>query len=291
MNQGHSKTIRKLPPWLKRPMPAGEQFQKTKQIIDSLKINTICTNAHCPNMGECWRRSTATVLILGNICTRNCKFCSVASGKPSRPDPTEPERLAEMTKKMRLKYLVVTSVNRDDLPDAGASHFADCINAVRRSNPDTRFEILTPDFKHCQEKALDILAQATAFVFGHNVETVPSLYSKARPGAVYEISLNLLRLAKQKFPDCPTKSSLMIGLSENDTEILQTLKDLRSVGCDRVTIGQYLKPSKDSLEVIDYITPEKFKYWGQTAYNLGFQWVISEPFARSSYFAEKTETC
>ncbi len=279
---------RRLPNWLKRPMPSGGEYNKTSDIVNSLGLETICMNANCPNRGECWSRGMATVLILGNICTRGCKFCSVAKGRPKPPAKTEPARCAELAKKLNLHYLVITSVNRDDLPDGGAGHFRDCINEVRRQCPDVKFEILTPDFLDCQNEAIEILAQAQPFVFAHNVETVPSLYPKARAGGDYLQSLNLLKLAKESFDDTPTKSSIMLGLGETDDEVEQVLKDLRDVGCDRLTIGQYMKPSKNSLDVVEYITPEKFDWLKHKALELGFNWVISAPFARSSYFAEKT---
>ncbi len=277
----------KLPPWLRRPWPAGHEFQHTHDTLASLGLETICTNANCPNRGECWGRGTATVLILGNVCTRNCGFCSVATGRPQPPDPTEPARLAEMAKRMDIKYLVLTSVNRDDLPDGGAGHFRDCINEVRRQCPGVRFEILTPDFKDHQEQALDILQDALPFVFAHNVETVPSLYPLARAGGDYERSLRLLRRAKDRYRAIQTKSSIMLGLGETDLEVEQVLRDLRAVGCDRITIGQYLRPSKDALDVVEYVPPEKFAWWKDRATEIGFAWVLSAPFARSSYFAEQ----
>ncbi len=275
-----------LPVWLKRPLPATDSFDKTRETIHSLNLETICDSANCPNRGQCWNRGTATVLILGNICTRNCKFCSVPKGKPLPPDPTEPQRLAEMVSQMGIKYLVMTSVDRDDLEDGGASHFHDCIKAVRDACPQTRFEILVPDFRDCQEKALDILAPVMPFVLGHNVETVPSLYKIARMGGNYQLSLNLLRLAKEKLA-VQTKSSIMLGLGETDSEVEQVLHDLHDNGVDRVTLGQYLRPSKTSLDVIDYVTPEKFDWWKQQAKNIGIKWVMSSPFTRSSYFAEQ----
>ena len=303
---------RKLPPWLHRPLPAGESYNRTGKVLSSLGLETICNNANCPNRGECWSRGTATVLILGNVCTRSCKFCSVATGKPTTPDPTEPARIAEMAKQMGLKYLVITSVNRDDLPDGGASHFRDCINEVRQQCPDihpvrnsqtdkntarrekisngVKFEILTPDFRNCQARALKILRDALPFVFAHNVETVPSLYPVARAGGNYQRSLNLLRIARETYNGIQTKSSIMLGLGETDAEVEQVLIDLRNVGCDRITIGQYLKPSKNSLEVVEYVPPAKFNWWKQKAIDLGFSWVISAPFARSSYFAEQENT-
>jgi len=318
---------RKLPPWLRRPLPAGETYNRTDNVLSSLGLETICNNANCPNRGECWSRGTATVLILGNVCTRSCKFCSVATGKPTPPDPTEPARIAEMAKQMGLKYLVITSVDRDDLPDGGAAHFRDCINKVRQQCPDihpvrnsqtdkntarrekisngVKFEILTPDFRNCQTRALKILRDALPFVFAHNIETVPSLYPVVRVGGNYQRSLNLLKMAGETlrgvYPrakrraqgdsfEIVTKSSIMLGLGETDAEVEQVLIDLRNVACDRITIGQYLKPSKNSLEVVEYVPPAKFDWWKQKAASLGFPWVMSSPFTRSSYFAERENT-
>ncbi|MHC4510670.1 MAG: lipoyl synthase [Planctomycetota bacterium] len=288
--QAHSTRPGRLPPWLRRHLPAGAGFRRTEAVLKSLGLETICSNANCPNRGQCWARGTATVLVLGNLCTRNCKFCSVACGRPEPPDPTEPSRLAQMVERMSLKYLVITSVNRDDLPDGGARHFRDCIDTVRRRCPDVKFEILTPDFRNCQDEAISTLEPALPFVFAHNVETVPSLYPRARAGGDYQRSLNLLRLARQKYRSARTKSSIMLGLGETDAEVEQVLRDLRSVGCDSLTIGQYLRPSKASLEVAGYVTPARFDAWKQKAVDLGFSWVISEPFARSSYLAEKDNT-
>jgi len=214
----------------------------------------------------------------------------VPKGKPAPPDPTEPARVAQMAKQLGLKYLVITSVDRDDLPDAGASHFRNCVNETRRTCPDIKFEILTPDFRNCQTLAIEILEESLPFVFGHNIETVRSLYPTARAGADYQQSLNLLKMAKENYENTQTKSSIMLGLGETDAEVQQVLADLRNVGCDRITIGQYLKPSKDSLEVAEYIQPEKFDFWKQKAFDSGFSWVISSPFARSSYFAEQENT-
>jgi lipoic acid synthetase len=278
---------KRLPPWLRRPWPASQSFQHTEQTLGALGLATICTDANCPNKGECWGRGTATVLILGNICTRNCKFCSVGTGQPDPPDPSEPARLAQMVAEMKLRYLVITSVDRDDLPDGGAAHFRDCIIEVRRRQSAMKFEILTPDFRGCQAEALDTLAEALPFVFAHNVETVPSLYPKARCGGDYALSLRLLEMAKSHYRDVQTKSSIMLGLGETDAEVTQVLRDLRRVGCDRVTIGQYLRPSKESLDVTDYIPPEEFAWWKEQAMDMGFSWVQSSPFARSSYFAEQ----
>ena len=285
-----SSDTRRLPPWLRRPWPTSHRFQHTEQTLETLRLETICTNANCPNKGECWGRGTATALILGGVCTRNCKFCSVGTGHPEPPDPSEPARLAQMAQTMELKYLVITSVNRDDLPDGGAGHFRDCVLEVRRRRPSMRFEILVPDFRDNQAEALEILAEALPFVFAHNVETVPALYPQARSGGNYELSLQLLRMARDRFGDTPTKSSIMLGLGETDEDVTAVLRDLRRVGCDRLTIGQYLKPSKDSLDVVDYVHPDKFAWWKERALEIGFNWVQSAPFARSSYFAEQENT-
>lgn len=280
------KPVGKLPAWLKRPLPASEKYKKTEGILKSLKLETICTNAHCPNRGECWNRGTATVLILGNVCTRNCKFCSVGTGTPEPVDKNEPAKLATMAKEMKLKYLVITSVNRDDLSDGGAEHFAACVQTVRKEMPDMKFEILVPDFRGCEDEALEILEPAMPFVFAHNVETVPSLYPVARTGGNYKKSLELLGKAKKFYGKVKTKSSIMLGLGETEGQVVEVLKDLRNVGVDRVTIGQYLRPSKESLEVKEYVTPERFDEWKAIAKGVGFKWVMSSPFTRSSYFAE-----
>ena len=290
MKTTNEKPVRKLPVWLRKPLPAGKNYNHTNGVLSSLGLETICVNAKCPNRGECWSKGTATVLILGKICTRGCKFCSVSKGRPLPPDPDEPIKVAQMAKRMNLKYLVITSVNRDDLPDGGAGHFRDCINEVRQQCPDIQFETLVPDFRHYQRQVIETLKDALPFVFGHNIETVPRIYSKARSGADYQVSLNLLRLAKDCYKDVITKSSIMLGLGETDDEVEQVLKDLRDAGCDRITIGQYLKPSKDCLEVVEYIKPEKFEYWKQKARQIGFKWIISSPYARSSYFAELDST-
>ncbi len=283
----NTNTKKRLPDWLKRPLPAGENYNNTAAILDRLGIETICTNANCPNKGQCWSKGTATVLILGNICTRNCKFCSVAKGTPLPPDKTEPQRIAELAKQLNLKYLVITSVTRDDLPDGGASQFADCLNAVRQKVSNIKFELLVPDFKNCQKEALEILSDALPFVFGHNLETVPRFYKTARSGADYQASLKLLQDAKKLLPNTLTKSAIMLGLGETDDEIEQVLADLRNISCDRIAIGQYLKPSEDSLDVVEYVHPEKFDYWAARAKQLGFSWIMSSPFTRSSYNAEK----
>lgn len=288
MSERKQHVQHRLPAWLKRPLGGGDTFEKTSQTLASLGLETICTNANCPNRGECWGRGTATVLILGNICTRNCKFCSVGHGKPLPPDPTEPARVAQLAQTMALSYLVITSVDRDDLPDGGAGQFRDVIAACRAALPTLQFELLVPDFRDCQNVALAILDTARPFVFGHNVETVPALYPTVRPGGDYRRSLSLLEKAKCRWPDTQTKSSLMLGLGETDDQVMSVLRDLRAVGCDRVAIGQYLRPSKESLPVVEYIHPDKFTYWENQARQLGFSWVASGPFVRSSYHADKS---
>jgi len=283
-------SVGRMPAWLKRRLGAGDTFNHTRDVLDTLGIQTICTNANCPNRGECWSKGTATVLILGNVCTRNCRFCSVGTGRPAPPDADEPRRIAEMAKQLKLKYLVITSVNRDDLADGGATHFVDVVNRCRAEIPDMRFELLVPDFRGCQDEAIKTLAEALPFVFGHNVETVPSLYLTVRPGADYKLSLALLRRAKETYPDIQTKSSIMLGLGESENQVDVVLRDLRRVRCDRIAIGQYLKPCKDALPVAEYITPAKFGWWGQKARRLGFSWVMASPFTRSSFGAEQEST-
>lgn len=290
MPRVEAKTKGRLPGWLKRRIGAGNTYNHTSDVLSTLGLETICTNANCPNRGECWSRGTATVLILGNVCTRNCSFCSVATGKPKPSDADEPQRVAQMAKQLDLKYLVITSVDRDDLADGGAAHFRDVVNRCRREMPDMRFELLVPDFRHCQDEAIDILAEALPFVFGHNVETVPSLYTTVRPGADYEMSLALLRKAKERYGDIQTKSSIMLGLGESQPEVIEVLEDLRHAGCDRIAIGQYLRPSKDAIEVAEFVEPEKFQWWGQKASQLGFSWVMASPFTRSSFYAEQQST-
>jgi lipoic acid synthetase len=275
---------RKLPPWLRRSLPSGEAFERTARVIAGLGLETVCTSANCPNRGVCWARNSATVMILGKICTRNCSFCAVEKGIPTPPDPTEPVRVGEMAALLEIDYFVITSVTRDDLPDGGAGAFGRCAEAVRRARPDTTVELLTPDFARCRDEAVEILAAHLPFVFSHNIETVPQLYTSVRGGADYRGSLRLLAAAKERFGGgVAVKSSIMLGLGESDEQVEATLRDLRKAGCDGVTIGQYLKPSKDSLEVAGYVEPAKFEYWGRRAAELGFSAVSSEPFARSSY--------
>ena len=272
------------PNWIRVKAPNSLAYQKTKNLIDDLKLNTVCQEAACPNIGECWEKKHATVMILGSVCTRACAFCNVKTGRPDLLDPHEPERLAIAVGKLGLQHVVVTSVDRDDLADGGAQHFADCIKVIRASSPDTTIEILTPDFLK-KDGALEIVVAAKPDVFNHNVETVPSLYKKIRPGARYYHSLNLLDNVKKIDPEIFTKSGIMVGLGETNEEIVQLMEDLRSANVDFMTIGQYLQPTKKHAEVKRYATPEEFKYLERVAKTKGFLMVSASPLTRSSYHA------
>jgi len=279
----------RLPSWLKRPLGGGEIYMRTARAVGDNRLNTICEDARCPNRGECWSAGTATFLILGDLCTRRCGFCSVEGGRPKGVvDATEPERLVAAVKTMNLRYVVITSVDRDDLDDRGATHFARCITDLRDQIPGIEIELLTPDFRGRQERALEILSPLSPFVWGHNVETVPRLYRKVRPGSEYADTLGLLRHAGSH-AGITTKSSLMLGLGETREEILGVLDDLREAGVDRVTLGQYLQPTPKQLPVETYVHPDEFRSLGEEARKRGFKWVIAEPFARSSYHAELKE--
>ena len=275
------------PDWLKRRLPTGETFNQVRELIEAGKLHTVCQEAKCPNIWECYSHRTATFLILGERCTRNCRFCSVAPGLPEPLDPHEPGRVAEAVERMGLKYAVVTSVTRDDLPDGGAAHFAATIGEIRRRVPEAEIEVLIPDFQG-DRAALETVLRARPDVLNHNIETVPRLYSRVRPRADYRRSLELLRRAGESAPLIPTKSGLMLGLGERPEEIRQTLQDLREVGCRILTIGQYLQPSPAHLPVETYVPPEDFENWRKTALDLGFSEVASAPFVRSSYHAQKS---
>lgn len=280
---------KRLPPWLKRPLGGGETYASTAAAVDRNRLNTICEDARCPNRGECWSRGTATFMILGDQCTRRCGFCSVTGGKPRGfVDADEPRRLADAVEIMHMRYVVITSVDRDDLPDKGAAHFAACMTELRRRIAGVELELLTPDFRHKQAIALETLVPLAPFVWGHNVETVPRLYRTVRPGSEYADSLALLRGAAAA-PGIVAKSSLMLGLGETRDEILAVMDDLREAGVARITLGQYLQPTANQLEVVEYIHPDVFADLGAEARARGFRWVVSEPFARSSYHAEEPE--
>jgi lipoic acid synthetase len=275
-----------FPPWMHRKLPTGGKMAATKEILTQYGLHTICQSAICPNQGECLASGTATFLILGDHCTRNCAFCAVSKGVPSTPDPDEPEKIAQAVAALKLRHAVITSVTRDDLPDGGAGHFAATLHALRQSMPATTIEVLTPDFRG-QEQAIDTVIAAMPNVYNHNIETVERLYDTVRPGAKYSRSLRLLEHVKEKAPGIYTKSGLMLGLGENANEVVTVLRDLRDVGCDIITIGQYLQPSPLHLPVQCFIPPEEFAAYKEAAVRLGFTHVESGPFVRSSYHAHE----
>jgi lipoic acid synthetase len=281
--------IGRLPPWLRRPLGGGEGYTRTSRAVTENRLHTVCEEARCPNRGECWSAGTATFMILGDLCTRRCGFCSVKGGRPrGELDRDEAERLARAIEMMGLKYVVITSVDRDDLADKGAAHFAECMMAIRRRVPGIEIELLTPDFRGKAAQALETLLPHAPFVWGHNVETVPRLYRSVRPGSIYQDSLALLRHAASH-PGIIAKSSLMLGLGERREEILAVMDDLREAGVERITIGQYLRPTPQNLDVVEYIHPTIFDELAHEAWARGFKWVVSAPFARSSYHAELRE--
>ncbi len=282
----HPVAALKKPSWIRTKLPTSQRFQDIKSILRKNSLFTVCEEASCPNIGECFSKGTATFMILGDMCTRRCPFCDVAHGRPEPVDPAEPERLAETISSLGLSYVVITSVDRDDLRDGGATHFVDCIKQIRLKCPQTKIEILTPDFRGRLDKALNILSESPPDVMNHNLETVPRLYRKARPGASYENSLNLLLEFKKHHPNVLTKSGLMVGLGETDEEITSVMDDLNEKLVDMVTIGQYLQPTNGHLPVERFVHPdqfEKFKIYGD---KLGFKHVASGPLVRSSYHAD-----
>jgi lipoic acid synthetase len=278
----------KKPEWIRvRAASIDSRFHEIKRILRANSLHTVCEEASCPNIGECFGKGTATFMILGDLCTRRCPFCDVAHGRPSPPDPEEPAHLAQTIAALRLAYVVITSVDRDDLRDGGAQHFADCIGAVRARSPQTRIEILVPDFRKRLERALDILDGALPDVMNHNLETVPRLYKQARPGADYRNSLNLLKDFKARFAEIPTKSGLMVGLGETDDEILEVMRDLREHDVQMLTIGQYLQPTRGHLPVLRYVEPARFRQFEQEALAMGFRHAACGPLVRSSYHADE----
>lgn len=281
-----AEKIQRLPEWVRRTVLNTEENRKVRSILKEQKLSTICESGRCPNKGECWARGTATYLLMGPLCTRTCKFCSVNKGMPDALDPDEPYRVAEASRQMNLRHVVLTSVNRDDLPDQGANHFARTIAALKELIPDVSVEVLTPDFQGREECVATVLA-ADPVVFNHNIETVPRLYRKVRPGSKYDRSLKVLEIAKKLRPDIPTKSGIMLGLGETREEIFAVLKDMRAIDVDFLTMGQYLRPSRDQLPVKRYVTPEEFDELGAEAWKLGFKMVHSGPLVRSSYHAEE----
>ena len=275
------------PEWIRVRLGDGQRFHEIKRILREHRLHTVCEEATCPNIGECFGKGTATFMILGDLCTRRCPFCDVAHGKPLPPDADEPANLARTIAALRLRYVVITSVDRDDLRDGGAQHFADCIGAVRAHSPGTRIEVLVPDFRGRLEPALEKLSTAVPDVMNHNLETVPRLYRQARPGADYSHSLTLLAEFKRRFPQIPTKSGLMVGLGETDEEIVGVMRDLRAHSVEMLTIGQYLQPSAHHLPVTRYVEPAVFEDYARIARELGFIHAACGPLVRSSYHADQ----
>ncbi len=278
--------VLRKPEWIRMKVPDSARFQEIKRVLRENNLHTVCEEASCPNIGECFSGGTATFMILGDICTRRCPFCDVAHGKPLPPDSDEPENLARTIAQMKLNYVVITSVDRDDLPDAGAQHFVDCIQAVRTQSPNIKIEILVPDFRGRLDIALEILRKAPPDVMNHNLETVPRLYKQARPGSDYQHSLNLLKAFHAMYPQIPTKSGLMLGLGETDEEILAVMQDLRAHHVSMLTVGQYLQPSVHHLPVMRYVEPAIFDDLKAKANALGFNNAASGPMVRSSYHAD-----
>jgi lipoic acid synthetase len=272
------------PKWLVKPLPDARALKRMRGLLSDLDLNTICESANCPNLGECWAKSTATFLILGDVCTRNCGFCDVPAGRPAPLDIHEPSRVAEAVRVLGLAHVVITSVTRDDVPDGGAAHFAATIRAVKNACPKTSVEVLIPDFSGKSE-SLTLVLEAEPSILGHNMETVRSLHKRIRPRFDYERSLGILAESKRLAPSIYTKSSIMVGLGETEDDVIATLKDLRQVDCDFVTIGQYLRPSRENVPVEEYVPPSTFERYRQIAEELGFRYVASGPFVRSSYNA------
>jgi lipoic acid synthetase len=294
--KGAKKTIKIVPQATRLPKPSwirvraaspNSRFHEIKDILREQKLHTVCEEASCPNIAECFGKGTATFMILGDICTRRCPFCDVGHGRPLAPDADEPRHLAETIALLKLKYVVITSVDRDDLKDGGATHFVECITAVRKASPQTTIEVLVPDFRGRLDRALEILAAAPPDVMNHNLETVPRLYQKARPGGDYQHSLALLKIFKQQHKGVPTKSGLMVGLGETDEEILAVMRDLRAHDVDMLTIGQYLQPSPHHLAVERYVEPVIFKEFELQAGRMGFRHAAVGPMVRSSYHADQ----
>ena len=275
------------PEWIRVKSGSGQGYHDVKRILREHNLHTVCEEASCPNIGECFGKGTATFMILGDLCTRRCPFCDVAHGKPLPPDVDEPKNLAHSIGLLKLKYVVITSVDRDDLRDGGAQHFAECLTAIRSSSPTTRLEILVPDFRGRLDKALNALSNSLPDVLNHNLETVPRLYKLARPGADYAHSLKLLKDFKARFPHVMTKSGLMLGLGEADDEVLQVMRDLRAHDVQMLTLGQYLQPSAGHLPVLRYAHPDTFKMFEQAALDMGFSHAACGPMVRSSYFADE----
>ena len=281
------ETKLKKPEWIRAKLPSGGQFMEIKRILREQKLHTVCEEASCPNIGECFSKGTATFMIMGDICTRRCPFCDVGHGRPNPLDPDEPKHLAETVAALKLKYVVITSVDRDDLRDGGAGHFADCIKAIRELSPSTQIEVLVPDFRGRLDVALEILAATPPDVMNHNLETAPRLYKQARPGADYKHSLELLKRYKALRPDVATKSGIMVGLGEDDEEVREVMRDMREYDIDMITIGQYLQPTDGHLPVLRYVSPQLFKTFETEALDMGFKHAAVGAMVRSSYHADE----
>lgn len=275
----------RFPEWLRKKHSVNENVIATQKILSKLNLNTVCQSARCPNQGECFARKTATFMIMGNVCTRSCRFCAVESGQPESLSPEEPVQLAKAVKELNLKHVVITSVTRDDLEDGGAGHFVSCIKEIRKIKPEVTIEVLPSDFQG-NKRAIAKLVQAVPDIYNHNLETVPGLYEKVRPEAGYERSLMVLSYVDEMSSDIYTKSGIMVGLGETKEEVISLMKDLRESSCDILTIGQYLQPDKEHLPVAEYIKPEQFENYKEIAEEMGFKYVASGPFVRSSYHAE-----
>ncbi len=281
-----TREMPRKPKWIRARVPSGPGVTRIKRILRERGLSSVCEEGQCPNLGECFSHGTATFMIMGDICTRRCPFCDVAHGKPQALDPDEPAQLAAAIAEMTLKYVVITSVDRDDLRDGGAGHFAACIGAVRNQAPDTTIEVLVPDFRGRMRAAPDAFRDAPPDIFNHNLETVPRLYPKARPGADYQWSLDLLARFGKQHPEVPTKSGIMLGIGETLDEVTQVMDDLRRHGCSMLTLGQYLQPSRDHLPVERFLTPDEFDQLRQLGEEMGFSNVASGPMVRSSYHAD-----
>ncbi len=280
--------ILKKPDWIRvKAGSASSRFYEIKQVLREQNLHTVCEEASCPNIGECFGKGTATFMIMGDKCTRRCPFCDVGHGRPDPLDANEPQKLAETIAALKLKYVVITSVDRDDLRDGGAGHFVDCIRKTRELSPGTTIEVLVPDFRGRDDRALEILKAAPPDVMNHNLETIPRLYREARPGSDYRFSLNLLKKFKAMFPAIPTKSGLMVGLGETDEEILETMRDMRAHDIEMLTIGQYLAPTTSHLPVRRYVHPDTFKMFEQKAHEMGFSHAAVGAMVRSSYHADQ----
>ena len=276
----------KKPEWIRAKLLNGQRFNEIKQILREQKLHTVCEEATCPNIGECFSKGTATFMIMGDICTRRCPFCDVGHGRPNPLDAQEPIHLAETVAALKLRYVVITSVDRDDLRDGGAQHFADCISEVRKQSPGTQIEVLVPDFRGRLDIALDILSATPPDVMNHNLETAPRLYKQARPGSDYQHSLTLLKEFKARNPGVPTKSGIMVGLGETDEEVYEVMADMRAHDIDMITIGQYLQPTDGHLPVLRYVHPDVFKQYETRAYEMGFKHAAVGAMVRSSYHAD-----